>query len=221
MFRFIIALSLFSAFTFNTHASSIPQELSTGADGIFNLLTGEETLYGTADNIYNFADFNVAEGAILKIDNSGPVYIYTQQNITVAGTILTNSSDLHLISQSGGYVSGITSSVTGLAIRSTETGTNFVIIGGYTDTWNPPTPDNGVTLGNDLILTTGTVDTITAGGNLNLLAGNTTITLTPVNNSGTITLITAPSPVPVPAALWLMLSGLLGMAAVIKRRRHH
>jgi len=161
MLRISVSLLLLSIFTCNAHASSVlPQEVSTGTDGSFNLLS-DDILFNNADGIYNFIDFNIADGATLNINSSGPVYIYSQQSMTIFGNLIADTTDLHLIAPTinTGSTSTISAdSITLVILDSSGTGT------GSTDT------------GNGIIIDSG--------------------------NSGITT-------VPVPAAIWLMLSGML------------
>lgn len=201
MFRFSISLLLLSIFTLNTQAANILiQDASSGVDGSLELLNGNNTLFSNTDNIYNFVDFNIANGATLNIDSSGPVYIYSQQSITINGSLITNSPDLQLIAQTININGSITSTGSNLLIASASN--------------NPTTPDvsNGafISSSSGLTITTGMINTGT--GNL-IITGNPG--LTPIN-SGTIVL--TPSPVPVPAALWLMISGMLSIGLLIRRQ---
>lgn len=100
MFQLSSLLIIFCAFSFNAQASSaLPQSSSTGADGLFNLLS-DSTLFTDSDNIYNFTDFTIGAGTTLNITDSGPVYIFSQQSITISGSLIADSSDLHLIAPS-------------------------------------------------------------------------------------------------------------------------
>lgn len=100
MFRFSVLLTIFCAFSFNAQASSVlPQSGSTGADGLFNLLS-DSALFADSDNIYNFTDFTIGAGTTLNITDRGPVYIFSQQGITINGSLIADSSDLHLIAPS-------------------------------------------------------------------------------------------------------------------------
>lgn len=170
MFR--ISLLLLSIFTFTTHASIIlPQDISTGADGSFNLLT-DDILFNNTDGIYNFVDFNIADGITLNISNSGPVYIYSQQSISLSGNIIANTPDLHLIAPAFN---------TNNATISTSGTLTYSVIGGTSNGSGSTGTGSGITIGN----------------------GNPGI-----------------SPVPLPAAIWLMLSGLLSIGMLKIRQIH-
>ena len=206
MLRFSIPLLFLSILTLNAQASSIlPQDTSTGTDGTFELLNGADTLFNNTNSIYNFVDFNIASGTTLTIDSNGPVYIYSQQSITINGSLITNSPDLHLIAQAISFNGSINSTGGDLLIASASS--------------NPTTPDvsNGSFISSNagLTITTGTIDTgtVTSGNNLFITANPV---ITPING-GTTGIIT-PSPVPVPAALWLMLSGILSIGLLLRRQ---
>lgn len=197
-------LILLSILTFNTQANSIPQQTSSGVDGNFNLLTND-TLFSSIDNIYNFIDFNIADGATLNISNSGPVYIYAQQSITLNGNIMANTADLHLFSANITLNGNININNLLVAVDGTSTATTPDISGAIILSGNP-----------EASITSGYIDTTSIDGSINLIGANNT--LIPTNSSTTTgPIIITPSPVPVPAAIWLMISGLLSFG-LLKRR---
>jgi len=139
MFRISVSLLLLSIFTYNAHASSIlPQEVSTGADGSFNLLS-DDVLFSNADGIYNFIDFNIADGVTLNINNSGPIYIYSQQSMTISGNLIADTTDLHLIAPTINTSSTSTISASSITLVILDSSSNG---SGNTGT------GNGVTIGN-------------------------------------------------------------------------
>jgi len=100
MLRLSELLITLCVFTFNAQASTLlTQSNSTGEDGPFNLLS-DSTLFADPDSIYNFTDFTIAAGTTLNITDSGPVYIYSQQSITISGSLIADTPDLHLIAPS-------------------------------------------------------------------------------------------------------------------------
>ncbi len=168
MLRFSASLLFLCVLAFNSHASSIPQPASTGVDGDFNLLNGNDTLFSSTDNIYNFINFSIADGATLNIASSGPVYIYAQQSIIIGGNLFADSSDLHFIAP--------TIETAGNANISANGSITLIL----TDS-SASNPGGNASSGNGI-----TIDS----GNPNI------------------------SPVPLPAAIWLMLSGLLSLGAL-------
>ena len=196
MHRFSVSLILLSVITFNTQASSIlPQDNSTGADGLFNLLS-DSSLFANPGNIYNFTDFTIAAGATLYITaNNKPVYIYSQQNITIKGALITDTPYLHLIASQQ-------IDLTGSLISN-----SLVITTSEKDSTTQETTGS-------IILTNGSATGTTSTG----IAGSIIITNIASSidiSAGTITLTS----VPLPAALWLMISGLLSFG-LMSRRDH-
>lgn len=196
MLRFTLSLLLLSIFIFNTNASGLlPQGLSTGSDGILDLLNSNRTLFNNTNNIYNFADFNIASDSTLNINNNSAVYIYSQQSIIINGALITNSPDLHLIAQSINLNGNITTSGTNLLMANASN--------------NPSAPEinSGTIINNNpsLMITIGTIKTDTISWD-NAITITSSAGLTPVFNAPILL-----SPVPVPAALWLMISGILSI----------
>ena len=210
MLKLSISLLLLSLFTINAQAASVPQISSTGADGAFSLLN-DDTLFSNTSNIYNFTDFNIAAGATLNVNNSDTVYIYSEQSIIINGALTSNSPDLHLIAPT---ITLGSLTATGSVV---VTGQNFNISTGELTTTNPNN-DNGVTIGSGTFIGSDLDLTNPIGTGIIILDPSISFTI-PTNpiNVETITFVTTPSPVPLPGALWLMMSGIIGFG-LLKRR---
>lgn len=209
MSKLFISLLLLSLFCINVQASSVPQINSTGTDGLFSLLSND-ALFSSTSNIYNFSDFNIAEGATLEINSSDAVYIYSQQSITINGTLTSSSADLHFIAPAFNFNGTLNS----------DGNLNVVILGTGSSTPSAPDISNGVVVSSNLdtTLTTGFIEagTITTGDFIFPIFDEPTLVL--VDNGNTVgpIVIINPSPVPLPGALWLMISGILSFGLLKK-----
>ncbi|VAW58499.1 hypothetical protein MNBD_GAMMA08-1938 [hydrothermal vent metagenome] len=136
--------------------------------------------------------------------------------ISSTGALTSNSADLHFIAPTFDFNGTLNSNGS----------LNFVILNSDSSTPIAPDLSNGVIVNNnalDATLTTGFIDTgtITTGDFIFPVFDEPT--LIPVDNSNTVELIViiTPSPVPLPGALWLMMSGIIGFGLLKRRPQKH
>jgi len=133
----LFTLILLSSISLHTHSQSVlPQAESNGEDGFFSINT-DTSLFADADNIYNFADFSITDNATLHILSDSAVYIYSQQSITVDGTIFADTPELHLIAPE----------ITGFNLNLNSSGSiNLYLLGSVATEPSPGTGSGGVVI---------------------------------------------------------------------------
>ncbi len=187
-------------------AATLPQTESDGSDGLFSI-SSDTSLFSSTNNIYNFTDFSINNGAALTINSTEPVYIYSQQSITIDGSILY-SGELSLVAPDIQFLNASfdASSLTFAILNTVDDGSG-----------NTATSYSGSTLSNN-----GTIFEVN-GNNTTITTGNIDISaisfdITPVTSTTPDSvLILNPTPVPVPPAIALLLSG-LGLLGLFSRR---
>ena len=197
MMRSIAILTLLTLGAFNAHAATVlPQTESNGEDGAYTLISNA-TLFNDLDNIYNFTDFSIANGTTLNIFSDAAIFIYSTQSITINGLIYADTPELNFIAP------------------------EILITGTLDISDNLGLFANNITFSTDDIISSGTSPSsgIISSGTL---TGGTTI----INGIEPVIIDTTPitggsislTPVPLPAALWLMITGLLSFGLI--QRRH-
>lgn len=211
MIKLFLVLIL-SACSFSAYSASIlPQYSSNGEDGSYSINTSN-SLFADSDNIYNFTDFSILDGASLSISSPDPVFIYSQTAIYIDGSIFFDAGDLNLIAPEISFA--------GTTEFNMGTSGSITIV------------TNEATLSGDTPSVTGSTITsdgsgsivLSSGGNVAVLSGSIVssgILITepvPTLDGGIIT-ISPPTAVPLPAAGWLMLSGLSLLIATRRKYR--
>lgn len=191
MTRLISAL-LFSFFSFNLSASLLPQIDSSGEDGLLFIDTSS-TLFADADNIYNFTDFIVDNNGTLQITSSAEIFIYSQQSITIDGSIIADTAGLNFIAPSI-LITGSLEVNSGLSFYTTDSDSTFPDLSNALIT----SGTDGASLTRGIIFGEGLNNDIISLGQTELISSNHLQ-------------ITPPSPVPLPASLWFLISGLMSL----------
>jgi hypothetical protein len=239
----LAAIGLLASINFSSssHAVSVlPQDATTGADGVFNLSTSLD-LTIPADGIFNFTDFSIDSGGYLGISSDSPVFLYAN-DFQINGSIYATVPELYLIGSniSFGANASFTSTIglAGLYADNINLGGHFVV-----QDMTVAINANGIPLTSDttasqpvgaVVFYNGTLDqqyTVPVA-NVDDISATSEPGLAVVNsnnggiqlNAGDLQVISGPSAggdvvlepgnlqlVPLPGAAVLFLSGLLGL----------
>jgi len=196
-----LLISLFLAAGSVSASIVLPQESSTAEDGVFSIST-DMTLWSDPDNIYNFENFHVGGGATLTIDNTGPVYIYSSQSITIDSTssLFSLVPDLYLIAPEI-FLGSINTTGNLSLVATTLTVDSNSTTGADTGTGAVTISNGGSVIIGDSIIPSGATGTITLAGG-SILISDTVLTITPV---------------PVPPALLFFASGFMVLLSRFKK----
>ena len=206
----ILSIITFCLLTFNAIASSIPlQDTSTGINGIFSITT-DTALFDSPDNIYNFSDFMISSDTTLSVNSGQDIFIHSQTGMTIDGNISAPSSNLHLIAPEITINGSIFTSLS-LSLYA-----DTITIDANTGSGSDPAPTSSIIISD-------------GSGDYALIGDSTSVTIGDLSGfeAGTITPVIIPSepifldnisPVPVPAALWLMLSGIMSLLVLSRRK---
>ncbi len=207
----ILSALLISACSINAYAASIlPQISSSGDDGSF-IINTDSTLFTDSDNIYNFTDFSILDNAALNITSSEPVFIYAQNSIYIDGSIFFAAGDLNLIAPEISFGAaaefnlGTSGSITIVTTDATLSGDSSSASG------STITSDSS----GSIVLSAGSDIAVISGS----ISSSSILIIEPVTSTVEGTFSITPTPVPLPAAGWLMLCGLSGLMLMAGKNR--
>lgn len=158
----------------------------------------------------------LAPGGLIDVFSSDPAQVTAVTNMqwnSVQTAVTGLNGDLTYVTQA--YTAGGVAIKQGQSGLSTEDvwGVNFGDIGGSTDLYGTGPNQAGVSLGQSVSLYAVTGNNGTGQAQSYVLGDNLTL-----SSNGTLTVSSAPVVTPLPAAVWLFGSGLLGLLGVGRRR---